>query len=380
MDEMTFKLREKLSSFLEADSNLAYRKLILFGAGNTYQLYKKSIEFENLDFECIWDHDLKKCTQGGGTQLKNVCTPETYISEYGVDDGLLVLIVSIGKARHEIKAELDSMGIRNMYMDAFLFRKHKLEVMRVFDLLCDDFSKRTYAHLILTRAGGEDRFPADIYHPDTYYAVPSFASVSNEEVFVDLGAYVGDTLETFIWKNCGGLKKVYLFEPDEKNAAALEIRVKRLKREWGIDDDRIEIIQAGIGSKNETLYIDSDDSGAPCPEKILDTQGDDKKAVKVYSMDEFFRDKQEKIDCIKADIESFEYDMLCGAKETIQRHHPRLAICIYHSAADMYRIPLLIKEYCPDYKFSIRHHSAMLADTVLYAYPDNPASWISSYE
>ena len=111
MDEMTFKLREKLSSFLEADSNLAYRKLILFGAGNTYQLYKKSIEFENLDFECIWDHDLKKCTQEGSTQLKNVCTPEIYISEYGVDDGLLVLIVSIGKARHEIKAELDSMGI-----------------------------------------------------------------------------------------------------------------------------------------------------------------------------------------------------------------------------------------------------------------------------
>lgn len=97
-------------------------------------------------------------------------------------------------------------------------------------------------------------------------------------------------------------------------------------------------------------------------------------------MDEFFCDKQEKATYIKADIESFEYDMLCGAKETIQRYRPRLAICIYHSAADMYKIPLLIKEYCPDYKFSIRHHSTTLSETVLYAYPDNPASWISSYE
>lgn len=380
MDEMTFKLREKLSSFLEADSNLAYGKLILFGAGDTYQLYKKTIELEDLNFECIWDHDLKKCTQGGDARSKNVCTPETYISEYGVDDGLLVLIVSNSKARYEIKAELDSMGIRNMNIDAFLFRKHKLEVMRVFDLLCDDLSKRTYAHIILTRAGEEECFPIDIYCADAYYAVLPFLSMKKNEVFVDLGAYVGDTLETFIWKSSGEFKKAYLFEPNEKNAAVLEIRAKRLKREWGIDDSKIEIVQAGIGNKNETLYIDSDDGGAPCPRKILDTQGDDKKAVKVYSMDEFFRDKQEKIDCIKADIESFEYDMLCGAKETIQRYRPRLAICIYHSAADMYRIPLLIKEYCPDYKFSIRHHSTTLSETVLYAYPDNPASWISSYE
>ncbi|MBQ6342965.1 MAG: FkbM family methyltransferase [Anaerolineaceae bacterium] len=79
-------------------------------------------------------------------------------------------------------------------------------------------------------------------------------------------------------------------------------------------------------------------------------------------------DFADKVTYIKADIESFEYKMLKGAEKTIKNNKPRLAICIYHNAVDMYSILLLIHRINPDYRFSVRHHSFTLSETVLYAY------------
>ena len=45
-----------------------------------------------------------------------------------------------------------------------------------------------------------------------------------------------------------------------------------------------------------------------------------------------------------------------------------MAICIYHSAFDMYRVALKVKEINPKYKLSVRQHSNDILDTVLYAY------------
>jgi hypothetical protein len=70
---------------------------------------------------------------------------------------------------------------------------------------------------------------------------------------------------------------------------------------------------------------------------------------------------------IKMDIEGSEMDALYGAKETIIRNKPKLAICIYHKPEHLYQIPLLIHEWVPEYKLYIRHHSHYDSETVLYA-------------
>lgn len=46
---------------------------------------------------------------------------------------------------------------------------------------------------------------------------------------------------------------------------------------------------------------------------------------------------------IKMDIEGAEFDALHGGKEIIKINKPKLAICIYHSAEDLRRIPIYIK-------------------------------------
>ena len=67
------------------------------------------------------------------------------------------------------------------------------------------------------------------------------------------------------------------------------------------------------------------------------------------------------------DIEGSEYEALIGGYETIARNRPKLAICIYHSDEDMLRIAELIASWNLGYKFYVRHHAQLVAETVLYA-------------
>ena len=88
--------------------------------------------------------------------------------------------------------------------------------------------------------------------------------------------------------------------------------------------------------------------------------------VTVYALDDYFR--EQRISFIKADIESYELDMLHGAESVIKRDKPLLAVCHHHSASDMFMVPLFIREICKDYKLKMRHHKYSLMETVLYAY------------
>ena len=67
------------------------------------------------------------------------------------------------------------------------------------------------------------------------------------------------------------------------------------------------------------------------------------------------------------DIEGSEIKALEGAKNTISKYKPNLAICIYHKTDDLWKIPDLIHKMVPEYQLYIRHHSCIFYDTVLYA-------------
>lgn len=70
---------------------------------------------------------------------------------------------------------------------------------------------------------------------------------------------------------------------------------------------------------------------------------------------------------LKMDIEGAEYNALLGAAKTIEQHRPKLVVCVYHSLEDYVRIPELLMERYPFYRFFLRQHSATSGETVLYA-------------
>ena len=91
--------------------------------------------------------------------------------------------------------------------------------------------------------------------------------------------------------------------------------------------------------------------------------------ISVTSLDEAIGNEQ--VTFIKMDVEGAELPTLKGAKTLIDRFHPDMAICIYHSDADMISIAEYVKQVHPFYDLYVRHYSRFYADTILYALDPN---------
>ena len=83
--------------------------------------------------------------------------------------------------------------------------------------------------------------------------------------------------------------------------------------------------------------------------KIITNKGE--LQVELYPVDAFVRDQRlARVDFIKADIEGYERHMLRGARETLARFAPKLALCTYHLPDDPEVLETLIKEANPAYE------------------------------
>ncbi len=186
------------------------------------------------------------------------------------------------------------------------------------------------------------------------YFNPDFMRFEDEEVFIDVGCYdLATSLK--LREYCKGLK-VYAFEPDPENY------VSCLNRKEEENFKTAKIFPMGTWSKRTVLSFQS--QGTAGSRVCVD--GSVNSTISVVPIDQAIDDRV-RITMIKMDTEGSELESLKGARETIQRNKPKLAISMYHKPEDMVTIPLYIKELVPEYKFYIRHHSSAQYDTVLYA-------------
>ena len=100
--------------------------------------------------------------------------------------------------------------------------------------------------------------------------------------------------------------------------------------------------------------------------RIVENDGVD---IDCISIDDFvIENKIDKIDFITLDTEGAEKDILMGAVNTIKRFKPKLAICLYHSTADFFEIPILINKINDKYLFNLGVYDPQGADTYIHAH------------
>jgi FkbM family methyltransferase len=184
-----------------------------------------------------------------------------------------------------------------------------------------------------------------------YFDLPEL-KLSQEETFLDVGAFHGETSLQFAKVTKGQYKNIYLFEPSETlavdcmaNTAKLENSLVIKKATWN-SSQRINFVEC-----NECSHLSVDEN--------------EDLAVETITIDELLAG--EKATYIKMDIEGAELESIMGAEKTIRNHKPKLAISVYHKRDDIWEIPMLLLEYNPEYKFYLRVYTFTGADTVLYA-------------
>lgn len=211
---------------------------------------------------------------------------------------------------------------------------------------------------------GNEHFVADEAELNQYFSVGLFFNTGTE-TFVDLGACTGDTVERFIVTQNGGFKKIYAFEPGSRQFEALNKRIERLKSEWALEDNKFELIQAGVADRTGTLSFAESES-LMSSQIVKNEVGYD--SIKVFSLNDFFCDTH--ISFIKCDIEGAEMDFLQGADKIIKRDKPKMALSVYHRPDDLIEMYRFIKSLVPEYKFKLRIHSSLLMELTLYCYCD----------
>ncbi len=182
--------------------------------------------------------------------------------------------------------------------------------------------------------------------------MPSFKNL----VFVDVGAFTGDSTKDFIDSyGIDAYKKIYCYEISQININKMKENLK--------DYSNIIIRDKAVTDKNCELYFDENVESSA---NAISDNG--KIRVKGISLDE---DIDESIDLVKMDIEGGEYKALKGMKEHIYVDSPILLISVYHNNTDLIDIPELILKYNENYNLYLRYYGGNIYATeiVLIALP-----------
>ncbi len=246
---------------------------------------------------------------------------------------------------------------RQMQKSKEFFSENKERVDKVIELLADDKSRAVMKAVIEYRTV-RIPIPENLYSENDQYFVKEIIVLNNDEVFIDGGAYVGDTVQHFInevkRQEKGKIKRVVAFEPNKNN-------FDTLKKFYG-KRDNFTLFNKGLSDKEARLYFFNSGSAS----RIVQNELEATDYIDVINIDAV--PECHDATFIKMDIEGAEMDALKGAVNTIKRNRPKLVICIYHSDDDILRIAEYINEVFPWYKLYVRHHSGESSNkTVLYA-------------
>ncbi|MCL2046642.1 MAG: FkbM family methyltransferase [Oscillospiraceae bacterium] len=172
----------------------------------------------------------------------------------------------------------------------------------------------------------------------------SIFSFYDDEVFVDCGAYLGDTVLQFIRTVNSNYKRIYTYdiasihiELSKKNLALYHNIVIKHK---GTGDTNTEMNILNTNQVFSGNKLVSDSNGALSEEKVTVVKLDD--------------DIKEPITFLKIDVEGMDKETLLGASSLIRKYHPKINIDAYHKLADIVEVPMLIKSIDQSYSIYLR--------------------------
>ena len=349
------------------------RSLLLFGAGWLGRFVLNGLRAAGVEPIAFIDNN----PQSWGTVVDGmvVLAPADALARHGTTSCVVVTVYNGSAVTHQLGA----LGFPRMAHIAPLFWKYadtfipssymqlphwllaqEAQIRAGYAVLADDASRREFCEQLLWRfsptAGilSPASSSADLYFPD------DIITPHEAEVYVDCGAFDGDSARAFVTRRNGMFGALLLLEPDAQNRTKLERWVSTLSPEGRT---RVSIFPFGASDTDgEFTFQESHNVGST----LLGNGGD--VSIACRTLDTLLADESPTF--IKMDIEGAEPMALAGGAATLRTHRPVLAICVYHRSEHLWEIPSLIHKLQPGYRIFVRRYAEDCWELVCYAVPE----------
>lgn len=237
---------------------------------------------------------------------------------------------------------------------------HSGDFLWLFHRLGDEQSRRVLTAVVRNwRFYEKEQLEQVIDQKNDDYFDRALLHCDENEVVADLGAYVGDTFLAYV-KNYGSMayRRYYCYEITKESFDALSMVTAAYPR--------VELRRKGAGDAPGVMSLAA---GADASANVLTSAGRaEGETVDVVPLDQ---DITEPLTLIKMDIEGAEQAALRGCARHIRQDRPKLALSVYHNFEDLWKLPRMIDEMAPGYRFYLRYHGGALwpSEITLLALP-----------
>jgi FkbM family methyltransferase len=350
------------------------KRLVLFGAGNMGRRVLARLRQDGIMPLAFADN--LESNQGTLVDGLPVLRPEEAAAQYGRDAAFVVTIYSYRHNFPDTRKQLLDLGCKNIvsvvplrwkYHGTFLpylrddlphkVLLHKDLIRGAFALWSDHDSRREYVAQVAWRLHADfDVLGRPESHPQ--YFPPDLFHLTDDEHFVDVGAYDGDTVREFLALRRENFSRLLALEPDPRSFQRLLLYLQTLPTAVGA---KIAAKPFAAGNRSCRVRFAAD----AAPSSTLSAQGSVE--VECIRLDDLLAGSRPTY--IKMDIEGSEPEAIQGCQRLLREVRPVLAACVYHGPDHLWSIPLAIHRLVPDFLFFLRPHTFECWDTVCYALP-----------
>ena len=335
------------------------RPIVLYGMGDGADKILKVFESYGIKASGVFASD--EFVRGHDFAGFPVRTLSQTIEVFGEN---IVIVISFASQReqvlnkmYELNAKFDVVapdvpvageGIFNLEFA----KAHEKEFDKVFELLADERSKQVLDNMICFKLTGKIEYLVQGEDDKNDIFTDVLKPIENEH-FVDLGAYNGDTIRELLSYTNGKFASITALEPDKRNFKKLTKYVEEnlsgdivLENAGAWDSDCVLTFAAKAGRNSKVAS------------KGIETN--------MRSVDSVLSGKE--CTFLKMDVEGSEKEAIFSFINTLKTWKPKLNIAAYHRNEDLFALVLQIHEICSEYKFYFRHHPYVPAwDINLYA-------------
>lgn len=351
------------------------RRLVLFGAGGLGRKVLRALRFHDIEPLAFCDNAV--ALWGKDIDGLRVLSPLDAAAQFGRSAAFIICVFSPGCGFVPIREQLAELSCAKVASFLALFWKypgeclphvmvdlphrmlsHRDNILKAFALLEDEYSRREYVAQMRWRLWQDfDAIPPPI-KGDQYFADDLFKLIPNE-VFVDCGAFDGDTIQALVERRTD-FERVFAMEPDPTTFKHLQAYLSTLPEAVR---EKISTHRLALGAEKCVAHFEAIGAvGSRLSEKgSVEVECDTLDNVLDGCTPTF----------VKMDIEGAELDALSGACGILRESSAVWAVCVYHKASDLWQVPLTISSQINGnkHRFFLRKYVADMWDTVCFAIP-----------